>query len=452
MQGLQRGFDALDAVVVRTDEAVVGVDGPDAGPWHGPRARHSTSWGGGTLDAKARARDIAGKTAFNIWSVWTTAAKAAAGQWKKDKSRKLRTREDNPCAGVAAPDRDGDKELQWLYPVEFITLVACEALPLEFRRLYALATYLFLRGGELKALMWPDVDIERGILSVRRSYERQTGRLKQTKTGNKGIRRFAIEPALLPLLQAMHADAGGQGAVVVMRQQKWWAADLRKHVEAAGIEREALFSTDDTRKRLRFHDLLGTGLTWLAIRGDDPLKIQQRAGHRTFEMTQKYIRTAEAVGEVIGDTFPPLPECPVAGRYRQSNRPSDLQLLESTVDTIASNSNRRDGRAGVRHVHELAAIDQRRFRDTGPRNTMVSTTSTRRGSGSPRRWSASGHTGSFVLDEAGNQSAPFDFLLSGAMRARAATSPRVVRQQTHGGALPLWPTSRAELVENVGTF
>ena len=44
----------------------------------------------------------------------------------------------------------------------------------------------------------------------------------------------------------------------------------------------------------------------MAIRGDDPLKIQQRAGHRTFEMTQKYIRTAVAVGEVIGATLPPL--------------------------------------------------------------------------------------------------------------------------------------------------
>ena len=65
-------------------------------------------------------------------------------------------------------------------------------------------TYLFLRGGELKALTWPDVDIERGIISVRRSYDRNTGRVKQTKTGNKGMRRFAAEPELLPLLRAMH--------------------------------------------------------------------------------------------------------------------------------------------------------------------------------------------------------------------------------------------------------
>ena len=284
------------------------------------------------LDTKAQAGELVAKTAFNVWSVWTTAAKAACGQWKKDKSRRSKVRDDNPCVGVAAPDRDDDKELQWLYPVEFLVLIACVLVPIEARRMYALAVYLFVRGGELKALNWPDVDLERGILSVRRSFDRATGLVKQTKTGNKGIRRFAIEPELLPLLRTMHAEAGGQGPVVDMRQQKWWAADLRKHLELAGITREALFDTDDTRKRLRFHDLRGTGLTWMAIRGDDPLKIQQRAGHRTFEMTQKYIRTAEAVGEVIGATFPQLPDCLVAGRYRQSIRPSDVQLSETIVE------------------------------------------------------------------------------------------------------------------------
>jgi integrase len=269
-----------------------------------------------TLDTKVQAGDLAAKTAFNVWSVWTTAAKAACGQWKKDKSRRSKVRDDNPCIGVAAPDRDDDKELQWLYPDEFLVLVGCEAVPVEARRIYVLATYLFVRGGELKALTWPDVDLEHGILSVRRSFDRATGLVKQTKTGNKGIRRFAIEPALLPLLRTMHDEAEGQGPVVDMRLQKWWAADLRKHMEAAGIKREALFDTDDTRKRLRFHDLRGTGLTWMAIRGDDPLKIQQRAGHRTFEMTQKYIRTAEAVGQVIGAVFPQLPECPYGRRVR----------------------------------------------------------------------------------------------------------------------------------------
>ena len=283
------------------------------------------------LDTKALEDKASPKTMFNAWAVFTTAAKAAAGQWKKDKPKKLRVRGDNPCLGVAPPDRDDAKELQWLYPDELLKLLSCERVPLEARRLYALATYLFVRAGELKALDWSDVDIERGIVCIRVAWDRETGEVKQTKTGNKGIRRFAIEPNLLPLLRAMHKDANGTGPVVKMRQQKWWATDLRKHLEAAQIDRAAIFRNDATSKRLRFHDLRGTGLTWMAIRGDDPLKIQQRAGHTTFDMTQKYIRTAEAVGEAIGDVFPPLPAC-LQNAKGQLNCPKEPQVCDFVVE------------------------------------------------------------------------------------------------------------------------
>jgi hypothetical protein len=107
---------------------------------------------------------------------------------------------------------------------------------------------------------------------------------------------------------------------------------LRKHLEAADVGRAALFRNDATCKRLRFHDLRGTGLTWMAIRGDDPLKIQQRAGHTSFEMPQKYIRTAEAVGEVIGAVFPSLPACLLSAANGLANRPSDPQAVDLIVE------------------------------------------------------------------------------------------------------------------------
>jgi hypothetical protein len=51
----------------------------------------------------------------------------------------------------------------------------------------------------------------------------------------------------------------------------------------------------------------------MAIRGDDPLKIQQRAGHADFNTTQGYIRTAEAVREGFGRPFPRLPDTLLKG-------------------------------------------------------------------------------------------------------------------------------------------
>jgi integrase len=304
----------------------------------------STAWEGVTtedcerlrdaLDQRARDGKCSQKTVFNAWTVWTTAAKAASGTWKKDKPKALKVRDANPCVGVAPPDLDDDKQLQWLYPDEFLKLMTCsdQAVPLEAKRLYAIAVYLFARAGELKALEWTDVDTDRGIVTIRLSYDQESGEVKQTKTGNRGIRRFAIEPALLPLLRAMREESGGEGAVVDMRLRKFWAADLRKHLTAAGVQREALHTTDATRKRLRFHDLRSTGLTWLAIRGDDPLKIQQRAGHTSFEMTQKYIRTAEAVGEAVGDVFPGLPTALTTPANRLANRPEVVQVLDIVVE------------------------------------------------------------------------------------------------------------------------
>lgn len=56
-----------------------------------------------------------------------------------------------------------------------------------------------------------------------------------------------------------------------------------------------------------FHDPRATGITWLAARGDDPLRIMQRAGHSSFSMTQIYIREAENLGASFGTVFPPLP-------------------------------------------------------------------------------------------------------------------------------------------------
>ena len=58
---------------------------------------------------------------------------------------------------------------------------------------------------------------------------------------------------------------------------------------------------------MTFHDLRSTGITWMAVRGDEPLKIKHRAGHKQFSTTEGYIREAEHVREGFGEVFPPLP-------------------------------------------------------------------------------------------------------------------------------------------------
>jgi integrase len=67
------------------------------------------------------------------------------------------------------------------------------------------------------------------------------------------------------------------------------------------VKRADLFADNDRQKHITFHDLRATGITWMAVRGDDPLRIKQRAGHSSFSTTEMYIREAENLAAGFGD-------------------------------------------------------------------------------------------------------------------------------------------------------
>jgi hypothetical protein len=73
------------------------------------------------------------------------------------------------------------------------------------------------------------------------------------------------------------------------------------------VTRSELHLRDASHKNITLHDLRATGITWMAVRGDDPLRIKQRAGHSSFSTTEVYIREAENLARGFGDPFPPLP-------------------------------------------------------------------------------------------------------------------------------------------------
>jgi integrase len=253
------------------------------------------------LDRRVQAGECSWKTALNVWGTATKMASDACSS----KLDLLRVREDNPAFGVAGPDRGPEKAKQYLYPSEFARFVERLDVPLAWRRATTLAIYLFPRASELRVLRWEDVDLEHATIHIHRSRDRNTGEEKPTKTGS--ARRFSIEPTVLPLLRAMHDEKGGQGIVIDLPSERDMARGFRRWLKNAGVDRAELHASSRTRKAIRFHDLRATGLTWMAVRGDDPLKIMQRAGHTDFQTTQLYVREAEAVRDRFGEVFPSLP-------------------------------------------------------------------------------------------------------------------------------------------------
>jgi integrase len=263
------------------------------------------------LDLKARAgsyRTAEGKrqrfgfkSAVCAWSV----TRALFRDAQRAKRPDLCVRDDNPAQEVAGPDTGARKAKAYLWPSEFVALASSPAVPARWRRLFALAVYTFMRAGEIAALDWSDVDLDHRTIHVHRSTDRTRDRTKATKTDV--ARRIPIEPALVPLLTAMHREANGRGAVVRMPSTGRQSSKLRMYLLRVGITRADLFTSDTTRKAVTFHDLRATGITWCAVRGDDPLKIMQRAGHADFATTQIYLREAENLAHGFGTVFPPLP-------------------------------------------------------------------------------------------------------------------------------------------------
>jgi hypothetical protein len=91
------------------------------------------------------------------------------------------------------------------------------------------------------------------------------------------------------------------------RKERRGAAPHRRWRSRSGAGRRALGLRLVSREVPSLTDCSGDGPRRCPRRGDDPLKIKQRAGHSTFSTTELYIRQAEAVREGFGEVFPPLP-------------------------------------------------------------------------------------------------------------------------------------------------
>ncbi len=254
------------------------------------------------LDTKVQKGAISWKSAQDIWGTATKMIDDACNA----KLSAIRCRDDNPSLKVRGPDRGAAVSKQYLFPSEAYQLLTCEAVPIPWARLFAIAIYTYCRASELRALTWADVDLEHNVIRVTKSVAIGTDEIKSTKS--KRGRTIPIEQALRPLLVQMHTESNGEGDLLPGMPSPFnLSAGLKRWLKVAEVDRASLTSKGPSERPIRFHDLRATGITWMAVRGDEPQKIQARAGHASFSTTQGYIREAEVLTEGFGEPFGPLP-------------------------------------------------------------------------------------------------------------------------------------------------
>jgi integrase len=191
------------------------------------------------------------------------------------------------------------KLLQCLWGEDARALFWCQHVPAHRRQLWAVLTYTGLRVGELAALRTGDVDPRRGLVTVRRAWDRHGGRLKGTKSGSP--RQVVAEAALHPVLVALTAQRTLDVPLVRLpKRAEHLAKLLRSDLARAGVR---TLEADEHTKGFRVHDLRATYISWRLARGDAPMRVRDAAGHSAFSQTEVYYRSSLEGGP----WFPELP-------------------------------------------------------------------------------------------------------------------------------------------------
>lgn len=153
--------------------------------------------------------------------------------------------------------------------------------------LYATAVFSGLRAGELAGLRWPDVDLERRSIHVRRSYD--------GKTKTRSSRRFVpIVDALLPILAAWKERCPPTELELVFMNRagktrskcdRVFRETLHKLLDAAGFERPTAGRQTHV---ISFHGLRHSFACNWRLNGGSLEDLVRVLGHTSQRMTEYY--------------------------------------------------------------------------------------------------------------------------------------------------------------------
>jgi len=157
------------------------------------------------------------------------------------------------------------------------------ALPEYHRPLVACAAYSGLRLGELRALTWHDVDLDRGIIHVRRAMDRDTVRM-YTKT--KSSRSVGLPEHVRVLLSDWRHQCPPSELDLVFPQPSGRAIEpsgFRRWVFKPALGRAGLDPS------FRIHDLRHTAASWYVRAGASVVDLMRVFGWSQMQTAMRYI-------------------------------------------------------------------------------------------------------------------------------------------------------------------
>lgn len=143
-----------------------------------------------------------------------------------------------------------------------------------------LQIYLGLRVGEVEALLWEDIDLEAGTLSVRRTFVRQTNQVRDYPKGKKQF-TLAVPPELWELLRERRATSMSEYVATSttggMLQYKSYLIGLRNLCKELGLP------------ILGTHGLRHTTFSLYKQYGASKADMRELFAHSSNNVTERYL-------------------------------------------------------------------------------------------------------------------------------------------------------------------
>lgn len=185
----------------------------------------------------------------------------------------------------------------YVYPTEDRALLAHRDVPLANRMLYGFLAREGMRREEALSLTWSDLDLAHGAV-----------RLDTNKTNDP--RAWALDPGVVKALAWWRKQRKSEPETARVFHEvidpAHLAAALQAHLELAGVKRAELFEHNQKRRRVNVHALRATFVTLALANGKTEAWVQDRTGHRSSVMVNRYRRIARTAAELRLGALAPL--------------------------------------------------------------------------------------------------------------------------------------------------
>ena len=171
-------------------------------------------------------------------------------------------------------------------------------MPARLQLAVTCASWLAMRLGETLELRRGDVDLDAGVVRIRRGLVRVGGRLQaDTPKTNAGVRDVAIPPHLIDRFRDHLAHHTGVGDNALLFPS---SANPTRWLQAKSLYKDyrkarAAAARDD----LRWHDLRHSGAVLAATAGATLAELMARLGHSTPAAAMRYQHAAEGRDHVV---------------------------------------------------------------------------------------------------------------------------------------------------------